>query len=106
MRCPRCSATQSRLAECWQECTLPCGCRPSHRKVDDVTRREKRTRSRLPSACRGGAPRVTAFLLFARACDQQVMTEMRAQAPGFSHGVERVRGAAPTLSHQIRKVKL
>jgi hypothetical protein len=33
------------------------------------------------------------------------MTELRAQAPGFIRGVERVRGAAPTLSHQIRKVK-
>ena len=33
------------------------------------------------------------------------MTMLRAQAPGFIRGVERVRGAAPTLSHQIRTVK-
>jgi len=34
-----------------------------------------------------------------------LLTELRARAPGFIRGVERVRGSAPTLSHQIRTMK-
>jgi len=34
------------------------------------------------------------------------MTKSRVQAPGFSPGVERVRGVAPRLSHPLRRVSL